>query len=142
MAQQKRIQLGTMRLRVRSLASFRELRIWCGCGCGCGWQLYSNLTLSLGTSICCRCGPKRQKKKKGKSDPGRADHWTPKIAKALDLSTWHLTLDFIKRTETNPLSHRKYPCLQSHVLEGLLKFCLFGYLTTSCSPHSPLAMIP
>ena len=54
MAQQKRIRLGTMKLRVRSLASLRGLRIrrccelwcvadmawiWCGCGCGVGWQL-------------------------------------------------------------------------------------------------------
>ena len=31
MAQQERIRLGTMRLRVRSLASFSGLRIWCCC---------------------------------------------------------------------------------------------------------------
>ena len=39
MAQQKWIQLGTMQLWVRSLASFNRLRIWCCCGSGIGWQL-------------------------------------------------------------------------------------------------------
>ena len=46
MAQQKRTQLASMRMKVQSLASLRGLRIqhccelWCGskipCGCGCG----------------------------------------------------------------------------------------------------------
>ena len=32
------------------------------CGCGIGLQLHSlDLTTSLGTSICCRCSPKKQK---------------------------------------------------------------------------------
>ena len=55
MAQWKQIQLGTMWLRVRSLASLGGLRIqhcrelwcmsqmqlgsWVCCGCGIGWQL-------------------------------------------------------------------------------------------------------
>ena len=70
MEQQKRIQLGTMRLRVRSLASLRGLRIWHCCGhgvgCRCGldpallwlWCRPAATALidpSLGTSICCRC---------------------------------------------------------------------------------------
>jgi len=81
----KRIQLGTVRLRVQSLAllsgsriqSCHELwyrsqtrasdlallsglRIMRCCGCGVG----SNSTPSLGTYICCWCSPKKQKKKK------------------------------------------------------------------------------
>ena len=36
-------------------------RIWCCCGCGVG---SSDLTPSLGTSICHECGPKNTKKKK------------------------------------------------------------------------------
>ena len=36
--QQKGIPLGTMRLRVRSLASLSGLRIWRCCGSGVGWQ--------------------------------------------------------------------------------------------------------
>ena len=36
-AQWKQIRLGTMRLRVRSLASLSGLRIRCCCGCGVGW---------------------------------------------------------------------------------------------------------
>ena len=34
------------------------------CGCGVGWRYSSDLTPTLGTSICCRCGPKNTKKKK------------------------------------------------------------------------------
>ena len=37
--QRKRIRLGTVRLRVRSLASFSRLRVWCCCGSGVGQQL-------------------------------------------------------------------------------------------------------
>ena len=33
--------------------------IWRDCGCGCS----SNLTPTLGTSTCHRCGPKKEKKK-------------------------------------------------------------------------------
>ena len=32
------------------------------CGCGIGLQLQLSSTPSLGTSICCRCGPKKKKK--------------------------------------------------------------------------------
>ena len=42
-AQQKQIQPGTMRLWVRSLASFSGLRIWRCCGCAVGWQLQLRL---------------------------------------------------------------------------------------------------
>ena len=34
--------------------------------CGCGQQLQSDLTPSLGTSICHRCGPKKTKNKNKK----------------------------------------------------------------------------
>jgi len=77
-AQGKRICLGTMRLRVRSLASFSELRIWPCCELWCRSQMWlrshvavavakagscsSNLTPSLGTSICHRFCPKKEKK--------------------------------------------------------------------------------
>ena len=33
------------------------------CGCGIGWQLQLQFDPSLGTSICCRCDPKKTKKK-------------------------------------------------------------------------------
>ena len=71
-------QLVSMRMQVQSLASLIELRVWC---CPELWRgLQTRLgshvavavavlqagssisTLSLGTSICCRCGPKKAKK--------------------------------------------------------------------------------
>ena len=77
MAQRKRIQLGTMRLQVQSLASFSELRIWRCCelwGRSQTWlrsdlalavaqagSYSSDSTPSLGTSICHECGLKKQK---------------------------------------------------------------------------------
>ena len=45
-------------MRVQSLASLSGLRIWCYHTCS------SDLTPSLGTSICHRCCPKKQKKVK------------------------------------------------------------------------------
>ena len=39
LVQRKRIQLGTVRLQVRSLALLSGLRIWRCCGCGVGQQL-------------------------------------------------------------------------------------------------------
>ena len=79
-AQQKRLRLETMRLRVQSLASLSGLRIRCcpelwgrlqtrlrSCMAvavveagSCG----SNSTPSLGTSRCLRCSPKKQTKTK------------------------------------------------------------------------------
>ena len=73
--QQKWIQLGTTRLRVQSLASLSGLRIRCCCELWCRSQMWpgsciavavagscsSDLTPSLGISICCKCGPKKQK---------------------------------------------------------------------------------
>ena len=38
-AQQKRIRLGTMRFRVRPLASLHGLRIWCCCDLWCRSQM-------------------------------------------------------------------------------------------------------
>ena len=78
--QQKQILLGTVRLRVRSLALFSGLRIWhchelwCKLKMRLGFDVAvaeagscsSNLTPSLGTSISRRCGPKKTGKKKKK----------------------------------------------------------------------------
>ena len=77
--QQKWIQLGTMRLQVRSLASLRGSRIWCCCELWCRSQMQlrscvggavpkacsysSNSPPSLRTSICHGYGPKKEKKK-------------------------------------------------------------------------------
>ena len=80
LVQRKQIRLGTMRLRVQSLASLSELRIWHCCELWCRFQTWlgsliavavagsysSNWTPSLGTSICHRCSPKKAKKKKKK----------------------------------------------------------------------------
>ena len=37
------------------------------CGCGVGWKLELQFDPSLGTSICHRCSPKKQKEKRKKS---------------------------------------------------------------------------
>ena len=71
-----------MRTRVQSLASLSGLRIWLCRELRRGSQMWlgshiavavmeagsysSDSTPSLGTSICCRCGPKKAKKKKKK----------------------------------------------------------------------------
>ena len=78
--QQKRIRLGTMRLWVPSRTSLSGLRIRCCCellcrlqmslGCGVAVALLyarsnsSDYTPSLGASICCGCGPKKDKSQK------------------------------------------------------------------------------
>ena len=80
MAQWKRIRVGTKRLQVRSLALLSGLRIRCCRELSCRSQMQlrsgvavavalagsysSDLTPSLGTSICSGCGPKKSKKKK------------------------------------------------------------------------------
>ena len=77
MVQQKGIQLGTMRLRVRSPASLSRLRIQHGQELWCRSQTQfrscvavavaeagsysSDWPPSLGTSICRGCGPKKTK---------------------------------------------------------------------------------
>ena len=79
-ARRKWIRLGTMRLWVQSLASLSELRIrhyrelWCrsqmGLRCGTAVAVAkasrcsSSWTPSLGTSICCGHGPRKDKKTK------------------------------------------------------------------------------
>ena len=79
-AQQKQIQLGTMRSRVRSLASLSGLRIWYCHELWCMLQTWlgsgvavalassytSNSTHSLGTSICRECVLKQRKKTRKK----------------------------------------------------------------------------
>ena len=73
-----------MRTRASSLASVSGLRIWRCCELWCRLQVWlgsciavavvwagscsSDLTLSLGTSICIRCSPKKKKKKKKKKE--------------------------------------------------------------------------
>ena len=93
-AQWKQIRLGTMKLWVRSLASFSGLRIlhcrelWCRlqtwlawiwhcCGSWVGRQQQSNnsnSTPSLGTSICCRCDSKKTKDKNKKQNKTRSSY--------------------------------------------------------------------
>ena len=78
-AQQKGIQLVSMRMQVPSLASLSRLRIQCCYELWCRSQMQlrspvavavavasscsSDSTPGLGTSICCRCSPKIVKKK-------------------------------------------------------------------------------
>ena len=82
MAQWKRVWLVSMRMQVRSLASLSRSGIWRCCDLWCRSQIQLGLdpallwlqrrqawfigrhdsTPSLGTSICHRCGPKKQKK--------------------------------------------------------------------------------
>jgi len=73
-----------MRIWVQSLALLSGLRIRCCCELWCRLQIWlgsyiamamvqagncsSDLTPSLGTSICLRCDPKKQKKKKKKEE--------------------------------------------------------------------------
>ena len=80
MAQQKRTQLGPMKMRARSLVSLSGLRIW---HCHKLWcrsktrlgpciavavaqagSCSSHSTPCLGTSICCTCSPKKPNKPK------------------------------------------------------------------------------
>ena len=77
MVQQEQIQLGSMKIQVRALTSVcqgSDIAMSCGVGCRCGsdsmllWlalarSCSSDLTPSLGTSICCTCGPPPPKKK-------------------------------------------------------------------------------
>ena len=51
-----------MRMRVQSLALLSGLRIQHCHGCGVGQQLQLRFNPSLGTSICHRCGLKKQNK--------------------------------------------------------------------------------
>ena len=73
-------QVGTMRMQVWSLVSLSGLRFWCYCELWCRLEAKlgsclteavvqtsscnSDLTSSLGASICCRCTRKREGKKK------------------------------------------------------------------------------
>ena len=91
--QQKQIRLATMTLQVQSLASLGGLRIWCRCELWCRLQMRlgsavalavvqasdcsSDSTPSLGTSICCGCGPRKnfiqlQKKYKEQNKPKKS----------------------------------------------------------------------
>ena len=82
MAQWKQILLVTMRLWVWSLALLSAMSCGVGCRPGSGLWLWrigscsSDLTPSLGTSICCGCSPKKRgkKKKKKKKKEWGEDH--------------------------------------------------------------------
>ena len=74
-AQRKWIWLAAMRMQVRSWTLLSGLGsiVVASCGVGhrlgliwhcCGVGYSSQLTLSLGTSVCCGCSPKKKKKKK------------------------------------------------------------------------------
>ena len=109
MAQRKQILLGTMRLWVRSVALLNGLRIWRCYKLWCRLQIWlrshvavavtqasscsSDLTSSLGTSICHGYDPKKQKKKKKKKDwlenpePG----WRPQSLEGKGFRCFHFS---------------------------------------------------
>ena len=64
MAQQKRIQLGTMRFWVRSLPSLSGLRILSCCGCGVGIGVALIRPLAWEPPYAAGAAPKSKKKKK------------------------------------------------------------------------------
>ena len=82
-----------MRVRVRSLASPSGLRIWYGCDMWCrsptrlgsdvavavveAGSCSSHMTPSLGTSICCRCSPKKKRKRKKKKPKKQNKEFKP-----------------------------------------------------------------
>ena len=88
-----RLNTVSLRMWIQSLASLSGLKNLCSCKLQCRSQVQlrsgiavavavacscsSDLTSSLGTSICHRCGPKRQKKKKkkrqGTNNVGKSD---------------------------------------------------------------------
>ena len=94
MAQRKQIRLGAMGLQVRSLALLSGLWIqrcydlWCGLQARLGPRVAvavvrassysSDWTSSLGTSICCGCGPKTTKDKKTKTKEQKNPNQTKK----------------------------------------------------------------
>ena len=150
MAQQKQIRLGTMRLRVQSLSSLSGLRIWrcyewrcrvqTRLGSGMAMAVVqagsysSNLTLSLGSSICHECSSKKKKiKKKEKSKLSvlqRSFTWTTKK----QIQTFSLQ-PFAEHTHGQStvqvlfLSYFVYPLLiWGKSLVTLLLFCLFLFL--------------
>ena len=64
MAQQKRTQLVSLRLWVRSLAALSGKGSGVAMSCGIGCRRSSNLTPGLGTSTYLGFGPKKKKKEK------------------------------------------------------------------------------
>ena len=102
MAQQKWVQLGTMRLWVPSLASLRGLMIWHCRELWCRLQMWlwrwpAAVALmrppSLGPSICLRCSPerqKRQKKKKKKKKKKKRNERDLESTGSSYLLTWYL----------------------------------------------------
>ena len=72
MVQQKQIQLATMRMRVRSLASLSGFRIWRCCKL---WYRPAAVAPiqppSLGTYVCRRCSPKKKNKQTNKKQTNK-----------------------------------------------------------------------
>ena len=145
MVQWKWIQLGILRLWVRSLASLNGLRIqcccelWfrsqdrnpCCCDCSVGQHCSSNSTPSLGTSICRGCGPKKMKKKrknktKQKCSPFRILVWIAQFQFECCRLSWSLFLYL--------LSIRLYHLLDYKCFEGRgfcsVYFCIMLYLAS------------
>ena len=111
MAQWKRIRIGMMRLRVRSLASLNGLRVQCCHELWCRSQTQlgshvavapawadsqsSNSTPSLGTSICLGCSPRKDKnktkKKKKKYNLRGLPFHTPTITSELSTDRFRIS---------------------------------------------------
>ena len=119
MAQRKWTWLVSMRMRVQTLALLSGLRIWRCHELWCRSQMWlgsagavavasscsSDSTLSLGTSICCRLGPKKQKNKK---QTNKKQTWKT--------CTWK---DCIKKVKRQPTKREKI--LISHTsVKGLV----------------------
>ena len=94
-----------MRMQVPSLALLSKLRIWPFCELWCRSKMWlrfhiavavvqassysSDSTPSLGISVCRRCGPKKQSKKKGNC-PSQFPTWLP-WEPTIDVISWHLS---------------------------------------------------
>ena len=139
MVQQKLIWLGTMRLRVRTLASPSGWRIrhcrelWCrsqmrlgpciAVAVAWGRSCSSDLTPNLGTSIWHRCRPKKTKVKNLKNDSQHSCPYAPKE----------------KENDVYPLRLQQHFCLFSLIF--LCKLVeLNGYFFPKSSSTSPFSM--
>ena len=147
-----------MRIQVPSLAPLSELRIqhccelWCqlqmqfGSGVAVAVVCSSNLTPGLGTSICCRCGPKNKKKKywRGCGEKGTLLHcwWEHKLVQPLCKPVWR----FLKKLHVELPWDPAIPYLGTHLEETLIGkdpstptfiAALFTVVKTSKPPESP-----
>ena len=132
MAQQKRIQLVSMRMKVQSLAVLSGLRIYHCHELSCRSQnrlgscvamavvkagvCSSNSTPSLGTSICHRCGPKKEKKKKTKKKQKAKQKVTAVIVwwlKSISLR-WHLNRHLKSKEQEMCISGKRIPAVKGN----------------------------